>query len=88
MSAIKDHYLESSTVKAIDSMAFIFGGLLNRDELYDSICEEGLRKLRETTENDASLPWMEARKNAKKKHSFAPKQFIPFSLADVYEDSD
>ncbi|XP_012935583.1 GRAM domain-containing protein 4 isoform X2 [Aplysia californica] len=64
---------------------FVFGCMLSRDELYDSICEAGLKKLSESSQDDSSLPWMQHLAN--KKH-FVPKHFQPFTLGNVYEDSD
>ncbi|XP_059143166.1 GRAM domain-containing protein 4-like [Physella acuta] len=62
---------------------FVFGGLLNRDELFDHICEAGYRKIKEVKTDDKLLPWMQ-RKTPTKKH-VVPKHYQPFTLAHTYE---
>ncbi|CAL1528869.1 unnamed protein product [Lymnaea stagnalis] len=65
---------------------FMFGGLLNRDELYDQICDVGYKKIKEVSRDDRSLPWIQ-NSQVRKKH-IIPKHYQPFSLATTYEDFD
>ena len=64
---------------------FYFGGLHKRDECYDAICQAGATKFEELPKDMKNLPWS---KNVIPKKHFITKIFHPFSLADVYEDSD